>query len=385
MGRRDPQNPQSSIQQVDPSIDVNSEVNRWQTLASTLPFRHPARASIAHNITYFHHQRHITNEQKGDLDQEIVGYAEALLRGLHPPLRNIVAFDYLTRALAIRFINFRAREDLDHIISYFRHLSDLPLVAGIERPNTLNIPVDAVLSRAKVGGRLEDIEDLISLFRHKITTVFPDTDDYRTITLNLAGAWHGKYNQTDESEDLTEAISHYRAVLTSYPLDHPSRSSFLRAFADLLTSRFDRSDDLNDAKDAITLYQELLGLLDEDEDDRMWILMSIANVYHHRFRKINESEDLEKAITQYREVLLLCPPDHENKDILLKNLAVSLIDRFETFGRVDCLEEAISLSRSALRLCPQGRSRRQGSLHKLAIAMHARYRRTQNGRFGGID
>ncbi|KAI0247150.1 CHAT domain-containing protein [Lactifluus subvellereus] len=368
-----------SIQRVDSLNDVNSQVNRWQTQASTLPFRHPDRAWLAHNIAVCHMSRYKATRQKGDLDQAIVGYAEALLRGMdHPPM-NILTFEHLTRALLTRFNDFGAREDLDHIISYFRHLSNLPLgVAGIKRLNVLYGLANVVRSRFEVEWRLEDIEDLIELLRHVITMVPPGTDDYRLIASDLANAWEKKYEQTDESEDLAEAISHYRAVLTSCPLDrdHPSRPFYLNNLAKVLTLRFERSGDLNDVKDAATLFQESLDLLDNEHPERMWVLMYLANVYHARFMQTDDSEGLAKAISRYREVLHLCPPDDENKDTLLRNLAFSLISRFKNFGRMDCLEEATSLYRAALRLCPRGHPRRQESLHGLALAMHLRCLRT---------
>ncbi|KAI0250825.1 TPR-like protein [Lactifluus subvellereus] len=370
---------QFSIQKADSLNDVNLQFNQWQTQASTLPFRHPDRAVIAHNIATCHMSRYKATRQKRDLDQVIVGYAEALLRGMNHPPMNIVTFEHLTRALVIRFHDFGAREDLDHIILHLRHLSALPLgVIGIKRLDVLNALAEALRRRFEVGGRLEDIEDLILLLRYVITMVPPATDDYRLVARNLANAWKTKYEQTDESEDLTEAISHCRAVLTSCPLDHPSRSSCLRDLADMVGSRSERSGDLNDVEDAVALYQELLDLLDKEGSNRMWVLMNLATVYHNRFRQTYDSEDLEKAIGWYREVLLLCPPDHKSKDKLLINLGFSLISRFENFGRMDCLEEAISLYRAALRICPRGHPRRQLSLRGLAHAMSLRCLRTHS-------
>ncbi|KAI0246746.1 CHAT domain-containing protein [Lactifluus subvellereus] len=370
---------QFSIQPLDSLNDVNSEVNRWQTLAFTLPFRHTDRAVIAHNIATYHMSRYQVTRQKGDLDQAIVGYAEALLRGMNHPPMNILTFDHLTDALITRFNDFGAREDLDQIILHFRHLSNLPLeAAGINHLDILKDLVNALRCRFEFEGRLEDIEDSISLLGHVITMVPPATDDYRLIASKLAKTWKRKYEQTDESEDLTEAINHCRAALTSFPLDHPSRSSCLKLLADLLVSRSQRVYDLNDVEDAATLYQELLDLLDEGHPDRMCVLGNLAAVYNIRFRQTLDPEDLEKGISQYRGVLLMCPPDHENKAALLGNLATSLTIRFRHFGRMDCLEEAISLCRAALRICPRGHPHRQESLLRLTCAMSLRCLRTHS-------
>ncbi|KAI0252396.1 hypothetical protein BJV78DRAFT_1281741 [Lactifluus subvellereus] len=154
MGRRDPQkNSQFSILRADSLNDVNSLFNLCQTLAFTLPFRHPARAVIAHDIATCHMSRYKATRQKGDLDQAIVGYAEALLRGMNHPPMNIEAFNHLTHASLIRFDDFGMREDLDHIISYSRHLPNLSLeVAGITRLNVLNGLANALRSDSKLEG-----------------------------------------------------------------------------------------------------------------------------------------------------------------------------------------------------------------------------------------
>ena len=48
-----------SFNWVAPFNDVNSELNQWQTEASTFPFRHPDRAWIAHSIAVCHQSRYM--------------------------------------------------------------------------------------------------------------------------------------------------------------------------------------------------------------------------------------------------------------------------------------------------------------------------------------
>ena len=178
-----------SIQRGDSLNDVNSQINQWQTRASTLPFRHPDRAMIAAIIAVCHMSRYEATQQKGDLDRAIVGCTEALLRGMNDPPNNISNFWLLTRALLIRFRDFGAKEELDHIISYLRNLPNLPLeVPGINHLNLLKDLAYALHSRFEVGGQLEDIGDLILLLRLVIATVPPGTDDYRHIASKLGNA-----------------------------------------------------------------------------------------------------------------------------------------------------------------------------------------------------
>ena len=191
--------PHMAIERAASFSDVNSQIDQWQTQASILPFRHPDRAAAAHNIAFLHLQRYKATNQRGDLDQAIVGYAEALLRGTNRPPVNILTFGHLTDALLFRLKDFGAREDLDHIISYHRHLSSLPLeVAGIRRVNVLNNLSFALLCRFGFEWRLDDIEDSIASLQHAVTMVPPDTDHYRLIASNLANAWKIKYERTGD-------------------------------------------------------------------------------------------------------------------------------------------------------------------------------------------
>jgi hypothetical protein len=76
------------------------------------------------------------------------------------PLDNIKTFEHLACLLLFRFIEFGAREDLDHGISYGRHLSNLPLeVVGVKHIDILKDLAHTLCSRFEVGGRPEDIED----------------------------------------------------------------------------------------------------------------------------------------------------------------------------------------------------------------------------------
>ena len=207
---------QFSIQRVDSSNGVNSDINRWQTQASTLPFRHPDRALIAHNIATYHMSRYEATRQKGGLDQAVVGYAEALLRGMNHPLMNILTFEHLTHALVTRFNDFGARDDPDYIISYLRHLSSFsPDVSSIKRVHLLNVLASTLLSRFEVEWRPEDIEDSIALLQHAITIVPTDTDDYHLFTCNLANTW-GKNMNKLTSQEISPRLSG-TVVQSSHP------------------------------------------------------------------------------------------------------------------------------------------------------------------------
>ncbi|KAI0252442.1 TPR-like protein [Lactifluus subvellereus] len=349
---------------------VNSQIDLWRIQASALPFRHPARAFILHNIATIRSVRYKATRQNEDLDQVIVEQGEALLRGFNHHFFTIIAFYNLSTSLWYRYQNFGTREDLDHIISYYRHLSGLPLhELGLLRFNILNPLACALYSRFDVEGRLEDIEESISLLRDIITLVPPGTDNHHNTTYNLALSWENKYKQTGESEYLAEAVNCYRAALMSCPLDHPSRPLYLRSVAQALASRFEERGDFNDIEDAAMIYQELIDLLDKEDPERMWDLMKLAKTYDSRFRQTGNLEYLEKAINDYRTVLLLCPPG-ERKSELLGNLAHSLTGRFEKFGRMGCLQEAISLFQASLRFWPPGHPLQPGYLTGFAHAMY---------------
>ncbi|KAI0252428.1 CHAT domain-containing protein [Lactifluus subvellereus] len=356
--------------------ELDSQINHWRIQASALPFRHSYRARIVCNIADLHLDRYHVGRQKGDLDQAIMGYGEALLRGFDNPLPTITTFHKLTCALHTRFDDFPAIEDSDYVISYFLHLSSLPLEdAGIDHLDVLNDFANALRSRFIIKGRLEDIEGSISLHRYIITMASPGTDDYYRFMSDLADALTNKFGQTGESGLLTEAIGHHRAVLGSCCPSHPTRPAYLNNFAICLMSRFESTGELNDLEEAAALFQESYNLVDEEDPRRVWILTDLANSYHRRHSETGDLEDLEQAISHYREALPLCPAS-PNKSFVLGCLARALETRFQELGRMDCLEEAALFYRASLRFQSPGHIHRQIYMSGLARTMGLRFLRT---------
>ncbi|KAI0300338.1 CHAT domain-containing protein [Russula brevipes] len=339
------------------------------------PFRLPTRAEVAYDLGFLFFKRYYATRRKEDLDQAIAEYGEALLRGLDDPLLTIEAFYKLTCALHALFNDFGDRAILDNVISYFRHLSCLPLgPACIDPIDLSNDLACALQSRYHFEGQVEDIEDAISLRRRVVAISPSDTDTHYGYISNLASILKDNYERTGEEEYRIEAISHLRNVLRFCRPDHPGRPRFLCNLAMSLMTRPEASDSLNDLDEAATLCQESFDLMDEKDTARMWILMQLAIITFSRHKQTRDLEDLERAISLYRQVLSLRPPGYKDMSPLFDNLAHALETRFDEFGHVDSLDEAISLYRASLRLESPGHIHRYKSLGGLAEAQSRRLR-----------
>ncbi|KAI0269781.1 hypothetical protein BC834DRAFT_967523 [Gloeopeniophorella convolvens] len=359
--------------------DLDAHITRLQTQLSACPFLHPIRALIAHDLAVLHSARYELAHQKEDLDNAILEYGEALLRGVRNPLHTITTFHKLASLFLTRFRHFGDRDDLGYAISYFRHLSGLPLeAAGLDRVDILGDLARALETRFQLGGRLQDIEDNISIRRTILSNTPPDTDDYYGYMSNLANAVRLKFEQTGELASLSEAIDLNRELLRCCRPDHPALPSFMSNFASSLMRSFEYKGEENDLEEAIALFEKAMSHLDVGHPERRWLIMNLANTWQVRFDRTNNLEHLECAISGFREALTLCPPGQPDRDQILYNLAGALEIRFERLNHMDTLEEAMSHYRASLDLRPPGHVDRYRSLSGLAKTMSWRFLRTHD-------
>lgn len=344
---------------------------------SLLPLQHPIRARIIHDVAVFRFARYQTTPQKGDLDQVIVDYSEALLRGLHHPIRTITTFHKLICALHARFEGLGETDVLDNIVAYFRHLSGLPLeVADIDRIDVLNDLACALQGRFVLEGRMENVDNAILLRCHIVAISPPDTDVHHSVISDLANAIGSKFEQTGEIDHLIEAISHYRLVLGSCRPDHPARPFFLSNLATWLMRRSEGNGKLNDLDEAAALFRESFDTMVEKDSRRTWILIHLAGTSYSRYEQTGDLEDLEQATSRYREVLSLSPPRPRGQTPTLPQLCAGARDSFRRLGHLNCFDEAISLYRTSFRLQPPGHIHRYKSTSGLAKSMSWRFLRT---------
>ena len=78
---------------------------------------------------------------------------------------------------------------------------------------------------------------------------------------NLANAVSTRFRQLGRMEDLEEAITCHRQALVLLPYRHHSRSMSLNNLANVVSTRFEQLGRMEDLEEAITCHRQALALL----------------------------------------------------------------------------------------------------------------------------
>ncbi|KAI5988113.1 hypothetical protein EDC04DRAFT_2912663 [Pisolithus marmoratus] len=202
--------------------------------------------------------------------------------------------------------------------------------------------VDALYGRFKADGRIDNLDEVITLLR--------DALELQPI------------RESRGSCDLEEAITFGRAALELCPPGHRDRCVSLHNLGCDLRTRFMKQAAVADLEEAIELLRTTLELQPSGHPHRSSSLHQLSLCLWNRYENQGAVADLEEAITLGRAALELRPRGHPDRVISL-NKQASICD----------LEEAIKLLRAALELNPYGNLHQAFSYHELALCLSDRY------------
>ncbi|KAI6003403.1 hypothetical protein EDC04DRAFT_1019445 [Pisolithus marmoratus] len=232
--------------------------------------------------------------------------------------------------------------------------------------------VDALYGRFKADGRIDNLDEVITLLRDALE-LQPVRDDDRSLSLsNLAVCLSNRYENQGVVGDLEEAITFGRAALELCPPGHRDRCVSLHNLGCDLRTRFMKQAAVADLEEAIELLRTTLELQPSGHPHRSSSLHQLSLCLWNRYENQGAVADLEEAITLGRAALELRPRGHPDRVISLNSLA-HLLRSFQKQASICDLEEAIKLLRAALELNPYGNLHQAFSYHELALCLSDRY------------
>ena len=313
--------------------------------------------------------------------------------------------------------------NIEEVITNFHEVLTLCPPGHPDRFGPLNSLADAVRTRYKQSGQIEDLDKVIAYSNEALLLCPPGHSNRSSSLINLANAVFTRYERSVRMEDLEEAITYFREAVTLYPIDHPDRSLLLNSLASTVLARYyqlGKSEDLEETikynraalflcptghpnhffsldnlayalnqsgkeglNEAISHLREALSICPLGDPNRSPLLNNTANAILARYKQSGGMEDLEEGVTYHREALSLCPLGHSNRFSFVNNLANAVITRFERSGRMEDLEVGVTYHREALSLCPPGHSGRSTILGDLANAVFTSY--NQLGRLEDLE
>src|SRR6266851_14959 len=171
--------------------ELDTAISSYRHTLSSLPRSAPTHASDVYYLARARLTRYLSTRQQDDLDQSILGFAEAilslpLLRDTPDPFPNInEAFHSLTLAIFLRTNGSRRPEDVKYSVIYLRYLRG----QQPEVYNDFSFPVTTYLVRVlafqaqlELGDVDQDIEEMAVLCDDLLDELLTGNPDISTIS-----------------------------------------------------------------------------------------------------------------------------------------------------------------------------------------------------------
>lgn len=327
--------------------DVDDRIRQIQNTLPLVPRSHPVRATGLQALGMARSVRYHLSHEKDDLDKSVLYFVEAILLPYYPSKTssaNVVnSFFYLALALRRRSEEYERREDVNHLIEYFRHLRRLPLDAfDISLSEVSRSLVQVLASRMNLEAEdsTRDVEEMVALCRELLTSGVSTSYPTSTI-MALHGAVLTKFCRGEPVQPLEEVIVCLREASKMYP-PGPDTPVVSFALASSLAIQFLTTHSTND-------YEESTALLDDVVtspylgDNTSWMQDCAAGLVTLlallRSTLYENPEYSEQAISRCRTMLNSSLGD-SFRPTFTKALEDHAEERLKHFGLTDGLHEA---------------------------------------------
>ncbi|KAG2092401.1 CHAT domain-containing protein [Suillus cothurnatus] len=351
---------------------LNDAMQHCQSVLDQCPVGHPDHAAALTNLAYACLGGYIQNHLQ-DIDITTSLFRETL--ALRPQGHPDHASSLYNLIIAL---NWRHRKESTTV--YIHESAQLcckllPLCPEGTYLRSIGVDgeVDYVICKLPVDASDEGIH-----LRRNILELCPVGYQLRPRALDLlAEALETRFKKCGNIDDIDETIQLRREAVFLCPEGHSDRSRFLNNLALSLAIRFDNQGKPNDLDEAITLYEESLHLWPVGHEYRNFALDNLGGALVTRFKKRGDIDDITRAISLRREALTLCPPGHPSRATILNNLALALITRYGESYVSEDLNEAIDLYRESHLLTRLDHPERHVILYSLSRALCSRFMHTR--------
>jgi tetratricopeptide (TPR) repeat protein len=196
------------------------------------------------------------------------------------------------------------------------------------------------------------------------------TDAPRAMSM-LSVAYLTRYRLDGALEDLDESVALGRRALAA-AADDPALPDWLGNLGNALRLRFLRLGDLADADAAVEVSRRALELTPVGHADRARASHTLGSVLLDRYKRTSDAADLDGGVAAMREAAARIVPGTLGAALVRSTLGRALTDRYERYGVTADLDEAVAEIRTALNSIGTAALVRPGVLNNLAAALHIR-------------
>lgn len=258
--------------------DLNEALAILESAAAAFPADDPDRVKVAASLMQARYTRFLRNGTRADLDEALRIGGEALAVVDEEPVRATLLAQ-VGYALVDRFDETGALADLDQAVRAAREavallpvdhadgvsvrvclgialrnragrsgsLADLDEAIRISRDTLDALPPDHLLSRFRLAGAPEDLDEAVLTAREAVAM----SPGEPTCNSALAAALEARFRHSGAQADLADAVRSARTAFSATPADHPSRALYGSNLGNIARVRYGQTGDPSDLDEAI--------------------------------------------------------------------------------------------------------------------------------------
>jgi tetratricopeptide (TPR) repeat protein len=253
------------------------------------------------------------------------------------------------------------------------HLAPAP---SRERHVVLGNLGSAYGTRFESRGRIEDLDQAVSLFQQAIQHAQPDSPERLEYQSRLGRALVSRHEHDPNPALLEQGIAILEEVVAKYPPSGESYAHVLNSLVIALSARTQTEKNPADLDRTIDLWQTAIANVSPDSRDALGFQHNIATALLTRFELLRNIEDVERAETICRNLIALGGSDRALQTLFQKTLSNILRTRFENDNDLKILDEAIELIESSAKQAPPAGTDYLTSMEDWCQLLFARYERT---------
>lgn len=258
-------------------------------------------------------------------------------------------------ALLDRFEVCGKIEDVDQAISLVQKALDAPSLKVLDKWKYLQMLGTCFLMRFEATEEAHDLENAFSKIQAALSCENLSDESQAACFRELGKAFFKNYKFTKKEEHLERSIENYKRAIKAYGNDVSALHLVYNDLGNAFSLKFERTGVWEDLHEAVKCYSDGIQTLqdcrtDETRGAEARLIHGLANVYFQQFQRWQRSLDLDMAISCYQKCVDSTPENNKKLATRMGSLSWALQARFDLHQKLEDLKEAQLCVENALKL-----------------------------------
>ncbi|VDC04649.1 unnamed protein product [Peniophora sp. CBMAI 1063] len=351
--------------------DVDRAADCLQEMLDLVPEDNAIRASLLEIHASVLVDRSLISLDLNDLDLALASQfcACAIGTGVLRPL-------HLARLGLVYWHRFELTDDEDHLdastSSYEEAASLCEGDLAVQQVVALGLCADAKFNKHRHLGRLQDLNEAISLARRALSYSFEDPTLRAACLTRLYASLRARYERLGDVADLTAAIFAAETAVELATARGPDKMEYLAQLGDAFRARFRLNHQRTDIDKAVSLSRQAIELATTLNSRSALVLSLLGSAYAQRSLAYQSFPDLNAAIMAHQAAVQGTPRGDRDVYVCMANLAQTLFSRYTLVHDPADLDEAIRFRKDVIASLPDTHFHKSQMLTELALELRER-------------